>query len=100
MSRRLSKLLVGPSNAITYANPQRVFVRWHDSETDDGWEKRTAESIAQDCIAESVGWLIADNDNTILLAGDRDACKNSNRTIRIPTICIVEIRELKVGKSI
>jgi len=88
---------------MTYDKPDLVIVRWCDSETDSGWEERGEDDIADKEFVLSVGWLIAKNDHTLMLAADIAECTcggvgGSNRSLKIPLAVIDSIYYLKRGK--
>jgi len=80
---------------------QLVIVRWHDAEADTGWDERTEKLIEKKALCDSIGWVIAKNDHTLLLAADYDETeKTTNRTLRIPIVCIERVLELDPGRAV
>ena len=70
-----------------------VHVLWEDSTTTHGW----SEEEDVECITcESVGWLITNGPNRIVLAADiaGNGDKEYNRKMVIPKSVIKEIRKL------
>lgn len=86
---------------MTHKDPKLVYVRWDDSEADIGWDDYDDAKIKDRLLVTSIGWLLAENDHQILLVADMDV-KNghSNRVLRIPRICIEEMRHVKIGTVI
>jgi hypothetical protein len=78
-------------------------VRWVDSVGAQGWQtideaRRDAE--ADDMVHRSVGWLIADEPEYVLLAlSRRDSWRYVDLTLQIPRGAIVGTRILRRGKG-
>lgn len=89
---------------MTHETPQLVLIRWQDAEADTGWDVRTDSDIEEPVIVESVGWLIAENKHTLLLAADvgtnEDTEKSVNRPCSIPRCCVKSIHRLKEGTKV
>ena len=90
---------------MTYTEPFLVIVYWSDSEADVTWESRDDATIEERHMIESIGFLIAKNKHSILLAADmskascHSGCDNgieSNRAMQIPLKCIDSIRRVCV----
>jgi len=93
---------------VTHKNPKLVFIRWHDAQAETGWDDRTDEDIEVKVLVLSVGWLVAENDHSILLAGDvGEGCSqcsdsgydgSTNRTTQIPKACIEDVFPVAVSE--
>lgn len=103
MTRKVKKSIKKSDGDVTYTvthtRPDLVLIEWHDAETDAGWDKRTTGDIERKAIARSVGWLILENDHTLMLCGDTDKSGDSNRTLRIPRVCVESVTVVKKGKA-
>lgn len=84
---------------MTHKDPQLVIVRWYDAEADIGWDKRDGAEINDKTMACSVGWLIAENNHTLMLVADTDDEGNSNRSLKIPRVCVESVNRLNVSKA-
>ncbi len=89
---------------MTYDKPKLILVRWHDACADIGWNDYDEDHIKEKSTVTSVGWLIAKNEHSILLAADSDVhnCEDSlestyNRIMQIPIVCIDSVCALAVS---
>ena len=79
---------------------QPVVITWQDAEAEIGWEARGEDSIVEECLVQSIGWIVASNAMTVMLIADKDGDNgNSNRGIRIPVSCIKSIHTLNLGRK-
>lgn len=78
---------------------QVVLVVWHDAEAQTGWGDPSQEDIDTEALVQSIGWIVAENEHTLLLAADTSVNdENVNRTMRIPLACIKDIYPIKLPK--
>jgi hypothetical protein len=80
---------------MTHDNPQLVIVRWHDAEADTGWDDRDESCIKDLVLVDSVGYLIAENEHSLLLVADIDPNNGSNRALSIPRVCVKTVDKLR-----
>ena len=75
-----------------------VYVSWHDAQDyNETWahEENVVEWGTQNCLIESVGFLVSKTDKYVTLAADWDEDdKNYGRTTKIPSGMVVELKEL------
>ena len=89
------------TNKTNASEPRLVIVRWHDAEADTGWDERDEKVIEKKALCDSIGWIVAKNDHTLLLAADYDETeKTTNRTLRIPIVCIERVLALDEGRAV
>ena len=69
-----------------------VIIQWDDAESSDGWEEAPTELIPS--IAISVGFLVRQTENYILLAQSYDN-GHTNGRFQIPKTLIKETKEIK-----
>lgn len=84
---------------VEVKNPYKVVeVIWLDSETDSDWQTVTELLEYSELDCRTVGYLVADRDNSIIIAssiglGRKDTSVNS--AITIPKAAILEIKDLR-----
>lgn len=61
--------------------PRLVYIEWIDATTEDGWSPKID---LQAHLIKSVGWLVNETKNEVVLAGDFSP-PDTNRRIAIPT---------------
>lgn len=75
-----------------------VEVEWLDSMTDGGWiskDDAIARATKDAMLHRSVGYLIHETDDMILLAGSRDEyCDQLCGTMQIPRVAVLTIKSL------
>jgi hypothetical protein len=74
-----------------------VHVQWVDSMRTGGWRSRNeaVEDFERDDLAcESVGFLLAENDERVMICRDRSA-RLVDDTMIIPRVAIRSVKELK-----
>lgn len=69
-----------------------VLVIWDDAETDSGWEQ--VPDKLEPCLATSVGFLVRQTQDYILLAMSYDETNTDNR-FQIPKSVVKNMKELK-----
>lgn len=62
-------------------SPRLLYIEWLDATTEDGWSPNTKLEAH---LIKSVGWLIGETKNEIILAADFSP-PETNRRIAIPT---------------
>ena len=71
-----------------------VHVRWVDSGRSDGWEsvEDSLKSTEDDSmLCESLGWLLAETDRYVLIAGSRKGDEEVLNALQIPKVAIVSM---------
>jgi hypothetical protein len=76
-----------------------VLVTWLDAHSEVGWEDVKNVYLKPDVVL-SVGWVISDNEDALVLAADVDAKargrkKDVNRTILIPRGMVIGTTEVQ-----
>ena len=74
-----------------------VYLRWRDTYSYGGWqsEKEIEEIIkSPDWIVESVGWLIFQNDDRIIICQSTSNYKSNSEILKIPAAAIIDIQFL------
>lgn len=62
-------------------SPRLVYIEWIDATTDDGWSQKLD---LQAHLIKSVGWLVNETKNEVVLAADFSP-PDTNRRIAIPS---------------
>jgi hypothetical protein len=82
----------GP-RAKRITNPPIVEVTWEDAESDHGWEP-SADTDMSPAMAVTVGFLIKDESERVVIASTCDAQNNSNNRLKIPRGMIRSMRKI------
>jgi hypothetical protein len=92
---------------VAVSDPRLVVVEWIDSNGGGGWDSIDAYTKAaenQELRCESAGWLIADTDRYLLVAGTRTVGRGDseqvNDPIQIPRVAVTRIRSLSPGRAL
>jgi hypothetical protein len=77
-------------------------IKWVDAVTESapGWKAEAGFMQAKLSIAESVGWVIHEDDQLIVLVGSRNDAKQVDGDVTIPKAWIMEQVELEDVESI
>ena len=71
-----------------------VKIKWYDANMMHGWQ-----SDSLDCelaICEEVGWILSENESTVLIVRGISNHGFHNSPMAIPKGCIIETKELRV----
>lgn len=72
-------------------------IKWVDAEGSDGWHRMGQEEY-KICILESVGFVVHEDDDLLVIAQTIAKDNMHNTRSKIPKACIVERHKLKVLK--
>jgi hypothetical protein len=78
--------------------PTLVLIEWQDAYTEDGWvgERRARRAPPRNKhLTRSVGWLVAENEHSVVLAADTDGAV-FNRRIVLPRGMVLRTRKLDI----
>lgn len=77
-------------------------IKWIDSSTYKEWyNEMELDNLFEDSYKEiiSIGFLVKENKNQILLAGNNDNNENFSNITIIPKVCIIKREKIKRGKD-
>ena len=91
MSKKNPKKIENSSHKV-------VFVKWFDTYSTDAWQtlKDAKKWGGAKYETKSIGWLIDESDDHILLAGGVSFDKKANLFIHIPKVNIIEQIEIEL----
>ena len=80
---------------------KRVEVEWLDSICEGSWHRRDdviREATREAMLHRSIGYLVHENDEMVLLAGSRgESGVMVSDTMQIPRVAVLTVRELRRG---
>jgi len=72
-----------------------IYVKWHDSTSWDYWRKYPLVGDTELCIVESIGYLVDDNPDRIIIACSISDAGHCDGIIAIPKTAILKKRYIK-----
>ena len=96
MASKPPKITLKTTSTPSQCRP--VIVEWHDAAVSVGWDEGRSDASVES--VTSLGWLLASDDNEVVLGADisQDAedHQHTNRRIAIPARWITSIKEITV----
>ena len=81
---------------MTSRKPALVLVKWHDARFYSGTRKRSEIAGFKMALFESAGYLVSQDDETTIIAAERNDENEYRDVTLIPTGTIISIRRLTV----
>lgn len=75
-----------------------VIVEWLDADLESGWGEESP-TLEHELLAQTVGFLISQNDLCTTIAQSRDTQGDTNGRMRIPTKMVKSIKRLEIKRQ-